>query len=314
MKVLITGGAGYLGTKLVEELLKHHHSYVKKVTVYDSLLYKQEGLFSLLTDDRLNFINGDVRNFNKLRPCVEEADLIFPFAALVGMAACNKDHNLAEAVNTNHVINIVNWANHDAKIIYPNTNSGYGVVADGEECTEETPLKPISVYGVTKCAAEDHVLKNGGTVLRLSTVFGVSRRFRKDLLVNDFVFKALTDKYIVLFESHFKRNFIHILDVAEAFMHVIDKKYNGEAYNVGLSSANLSKLELCQKIKEYISDFVIKEDDFAVDFDQRNYVVSNAKLEATGWTPKVSLDMGIQELKKALPIIINRENREHTNV
>jgi len=313
MKILITGGAGYIGCKLTQALADHYQT--EKVIVYDNLMYKQDGLFSLLTHPKIDFIYGDVREEERLSKIVKDVDIVIPLAAIVGFPACAKDPDNANKINNLQIQNIIKSVNKDTKIIYPNTNSGYGVGTDGVFCKEETPLNPISVYGVTKCAAEKSVLEYGGISFRLATVFGVSPRFRKDLLVNSFVLKALTDKYIVLFESHFKRNYIHVNDVVKAFVLMIHNysKYQGEAFNVGLSTANLSKLELCEKIKEYIPDFVITTNEFNKDLDKRNYIVSNEKLEATGWSPDCSLDYGIQELIKSYPVLINTDTK-YTNL
>jgi len=311
--VLITGGAGYIGCKLTQALAAHYQ--VNSVTVYDNLMYKQDGLFSILNDPKINFVYGDVREEKKLLKYIKQADIIIPLAAIVGFPACDKDLDTANKVNNLHVQFIVNNATPGTKIIYPNTNSGYGVGEDGVFCTEKTPLNPISVYGITKCAAEKSVLDNGGISFRLATVFGTSPRFRKDLLVNSFVLKALTDKYIVLFESHFKRNYIHVNDVINAFVLMIHNydKHKGEAFNVGLSTANLSKLELCEKIKEYVPDFVITTNEFNKDLDKRNYIVSNDKLEAAGWAAYHSLDYGIKELIKSYPILTNTDTK-YTNL
>ena len=311
--ILITGGAGYIGTKLVQKLTTLDS--VKKVIVYDNLMYKQDGLFPFLCDPKIEFVYGDVREEKKLEKLVQEADVIIPLAAIVGFPACAKDPDTANKINNLHVQLIVNKARKDTKIIYPNTNSGYGVGEDGVYCTEKTPLTPISVYGITKCAAEKSVLDIGGISFRLATVFGVSPRFRKDLLVNNFVLKALTDRYVVLFESHFKRNYIHVNDVVSAFITMIEQydQHRGEPFNVGLSTANLSKLELCEKIKQYVPDFVITTNEFSQDLDKRDYIVSNDKLEATGWIPHYDLDYGIQELVKAYPVLINTDTK-YTNL
>ncbi len=318
MKVLITGGAGYIGTVLVEQLLKRADQLgIKKIVVYDNLMYKQDGLFALLADPRLEFVYGDVRNHSKLEKSLEGADVVIPLAAIVGFPACERDRRLAEDVNLNQIKFILGYIPYGCKVIYPNTNSGYGIGKDDSFCTETTPLNPISVYGVTKCAAEKEVLNSslGGIVLRLATVFGTSYRFRKDLLVNDFVLKALNDKYVVLFEGHFKRNYIHIRDVVEVFIKMIQEfdLHRGQVFNVGLSSANLSKIELCEAIKKYVPNFVIKIDEFSQDMDKRNYVISNDKLEKTGWTPKYSLDYGIQELIKAYGVL-TPANTKYTNL
>lgn len=317
MKILITGGAGYLGTILVEQLLANASGLgIEKVVVYDNLMYKQEGLFPFLSNPKLEFVYGDVRDRAKLSKYVQEADYIYPLAGIVGFPACDRDKTLAADVNANQIDFICSTSRSDARIILPNTNSGYGVGENDTFCTEKTKLNPISTYGITKCAGEKYALDSGKAIsLRLATVFGTSYRFRKDLLVNDFVLKALTDKYIVLFESHFKRNYIHIRDVAGAFIKMLVEfdAHKGEVFNVGLSSANLSKLELCEKIKEQVPNFVIKTDNFSADLDKRNYIVSNDKLEATGWKPQYSLEYGIKELVKAYAVFLH-SNTKHTNL
>lgn len=299
MKILITGGAGYIGTVLIESLL--NRADVEYVTCLDNLMYRQEGLFSFFYNPKFRFVKGDASNYSVLEKLVPSHDVIIPLAAIVGFPACAADPNRAKLINCNQLEMIADLVSWKTKLICPNSNSGYGVGEKDQFCTEETPLNPISVYGVTKCEGEKHVLNYGGISLRLATVFGTSYRFRKDLLVNDFVLRAKNDGFIVLFESHFKRNFIHIRDVVKAFNHCIDSydSMKGQAYNVGLSTANLSKLELCEKIKGYIPKFTIKTDEFAKDLDQRNYIVSNEKIENTGWKPDWSLDDGIKELLNA---------------
>lgn len=315
-KILITGGSGYIGTILVEELLSLHHELdIEKITVLDNLLYKQDGLFPLLSNPKLDFIFGDVKDKEKLKKLVKEHNIIIPLAALVGMPACNRNPEVAEEVNYIHIDRICDCAAPATKIIYPNTNSLYGSTDGLQMIDENSPVNPISVYGETKYKAEKSVLKYGGIAFRLATVFGTSYRFRKDLLVNDFVWKALNDKYIVLFESHFKRNFIHVRDVARAFILMIKNynRYHGEVFNVGLSSANLSKLELCETVKKHVPDFVIKTDEFSKDLDKRNYIVSNDKLESTGWKPKYDLDYGIKELIKGYQVLLNSHTK-YTNL
>jgi len=310
-KVLITGGAGYLGSTLAEHLLNTGHS----VTVLDNLLYKQLSLLHLFKRDNFKFIHGDVRNTELLINLVKEHDAIIPLAAIVGMPACKANPQLTVDVNYKHIETIVNVLKDDQKIILPNTNSQYG--SSDTIITEESPFNPLSLYAQTKCDAEDKVLKNGnGIVLRLATVFGVSPRMRQDLLVNDFVYKSIVDGYLVLFEAHFKRNYIHVQDIARIFEFMISNydKCKGQAFNVGLSTANLSKLELAQKIKEYIPTLVIKQDEFKEDFDKRNYIVSNEKVERAGWKPLYSLDYGIQQLIQAYPLIITHNNRNFTNL
>lgn len=311
MKVLITGGAGYLGSTLTEHLLKEGY----EVTVFDNLMYKQLSLLHLFKKPGFKFIKGDVRNTEQLRVLVEGHDVIIPLAAIVGMPACKENPQLAIDVNYYHVRKIADFLRDDQQLIIPNTNSQYGSSPD--IITEDSPFKPLSLYAETKCDAEEYVLKKGnGIVLRLATVFGVSPRMRQDLLVNDFVYKSVTDGYLVLFEAHFKRNYIHVQDIAQTFEFMI-RNYNrckGQVYNVGLSTANLSKLELAETIKKYVSNLVIKQDDFKEDFDKRNYIVSNEKIEKLGWTPFYNLDYGIQQLIEAYQLVINYNNRSFTNL
>lgn len=313
---MITGGAGYIGTVLVEQLLARAEELgVEKITVFDNLLYKQDGLFPLLTNPKLEFVFGDVRETDKLKAIASQADVIIPLAAIVGMPACNRNPQAAWDINFEHVAILSESLSSSQKILYPDTNSLYGSTDGLQMITEDSPVAPISVYGKTKYNAEQSVLQAGGIAFRLATVFGTSYRFRKDLLVNDFVLRAVTDKFIVLFEAHFKRNYIHVRDVVDAFILMIQKydQYKGQVFNVGLSTANLSKLELCEAIKKHVPEFVIKQDEFAKDFDKRNYIVSNAKLEAAGWAPKRDLDFGIKELLKAYEVLKN-SNTKYTNL
>lgn len=311
MKILITGGAGYLGSTLTEHLLKEGY----EVTVFDNLMYKQLSLLHLFKKPGFKFIKGDVRNTEQLRVLVEGHDVIIPLAAIVGMPACKENPQMAIDVNYYHIRKIVDFLRDDQQLIIPNTNSQYGSSPD--IITEDSPFKPLSLYAETKCDAEEYVLNRGnGIVLRLATVFGVSPRMRQDLLVNDFVYKSVTDGYLVLFEAHFKRNYIHVQDIAQTFEFMI-RNYNqckGQVYNVGLSTANLSKLELAETIKKYVPNLVIKQDDFKEDFDKRNYIVSNEKIEKLGWTPFYNLDYGVQQLIEAYQLIINYNNRSFTNL
>ena len=236
-------------------------------------------------------------------------------AAIVGFPACAADPQLAKEINFNQIFNIVKFAK-DKKILYPNTNSGYGIGVGQTECTEESPLNPISVYGSTKCEAENFLRANTSAItFRLATVFGVSPRMRTDLLVNDFTYKAITDKYIVIFEKNFKRNFIHVEDVASAFLFMLEnyETYKGEIFNVGLSSANLSKQELLEKIQSHVKDFAVSYNDFYEDPDKRDYIVSNTKIEATGWKPEWDLDMGIKQLIMAYQMIVPKMGAEFRN-
>jgi len=311
-KVLVTGGAGYIGSVLVDSLINRKYD----VTVVDNLMYKQTSLTQYCHLPNFKFVKGDVRDWNMMKPLVDEADIIIPLACIVGMPACKKYPELTQDTNQTAIEWLARNTRDDQKIIFPTTNSGYGIGQDGIHCTEETPLKPISLYGVTKVKAEEALLQRGNAVtFRLATVFGMSPRMRLDLLVNDFTYKAFKDKYIVLFESHFKRNFIHIRDVIKAFLFAIDRfdQMKGKAYNVGLSTANISKKELCEAIKQFIPDFYIAESEINEDPDKRNYIVSNAKLESLGWMPSFSLKDGIQELLKAYPII-DASNNNFTNL
>jgi len=311
IKVLITGGAGYLGSTLAEHLLDKGYA----VTVLDNLLYKQLSLLHLFKKENFKFILGDVRNTDLLLDQVRAHDVIIPLAAIVGMPACKANPQLTVDVNFKQIENIVNVLRADQKIILPNTNSQYG--SSDQIITEESPFKPLSLYAQTKCDAEDAVLgKGNGVVLRLATVFGVSPRMRQDLLVNDFVYKGLVDGYLVLFEAHFKRNYIHVQDIAQTFEFMIRNydKCKGQAFNVGLSTANLSKLELAEKIKDHLPNLVIKQDEFKEDFDKRNYIVSNDKIEQLGWKPLYDLDYGIAQLIEAYQLILTHNNRNFTNL
>jgi nucleoside-diphosphate-sugar epimerase len=311
MKVLITGGAGYLGSNLTRHLLEAGYT----VTVLDNLMYDQVTLLHLFGNPKFQFELGDIRDKKLLQELVGLNDVIIPLAAIVGMPACKANPELTVAVNYQQVADIVEVLRDDQKLILPNTNSQYG--SSDSIITEESPFNPLSLYAKTKCDAENTMLANGnGVSLRLATVFGVSPRMRTDLLVNDFVYKSVVDGYLVLFEAHFKRNYIHVQDIARTFQFIIEnyEKCKGQAFNVGLSTANLSKLELAEKIKSHIPSLVIKQDDFKEDFDKRNYIVSNEKLEALGWKPIYDLDYGIKQLMSAYKIVINKNNQNFTNL
>lgn len=304
MKILITGGAGYLGSVLVPEILKLGHN----VTVLDNFMYGQNSLLENCIYDNFDVVNGDVREESILKPLLKKADYIIPLAALVGAPVCNRDKLAAETTNRDAIALISRLISRDQRIIIPTTNSGYGIGQKGVLCTEETPLNPITLYGKLKVEAEKIVLGRGNSIsLRLATAFGISPRMRIDLLVNDFVYRALKDRFVVIFEGHFKRNYIHVRDVARAFIHAINNfdVMKNEAFNVGLSDANLSKLELCAKIKEEVRDFVYLEAPVGEDPDKRDYIVSNEKIEKTGFKPACSLEAGIKELIKGYKIIKN---------
>ena len=310
-KILITGGAGYLGSVLTEVLL--NKGYL--VTVLDNLNFKQTSVAPFAYHPNFDFILGDVTNDSLLKSCVEKHDVIIPLAAIVGMPACKAQPELTVKVNYQQVKNIAKWVTNNQMVLIPNTNSQYG--SSTEIITEESPFKPLSLYAETKCDAEKAVLDSGnGIALRLATVFGMSYRMRMDLLVQDFVYKALTDGYLLLFESHFIRNYIHVRDIANTFLFMIEnyEKCNNNAFNVGLTEANCTKLELAQTIQKYIPDLVIVENNFKQDFDQRNYMVSNNKLESQGWIPTFTLDDGIKELIKGYQLIKKFKDKDFTNL
>lgn len=311
MKVLITGGAGYLGSVIVEKLLKEDC----EVIVLDKLLFNQTSLLQYTPNPNFKFIYGDVRNESLLEKLCNEVDVIIPLAAIVGFPACAADPQLAKEINFKQIINIVRFGK-GKKILYPNTNSGYGIMEGQTECTEESPLTPISVYGQTKCDAENFLRTTTDAIIfRLATVFGISPRMRTDLLVNDFVYKAITDKYIVVFERNFKRNFIHVEDVASAFLFMLNnyETYKGEVFNVGLSSANLNKQELLEKIQTHVPNFAVSYNDYYEDPDKRDYIVSNAKIEETGWRPEWDLDRGIKQLIQGYQMIVPKMGAEFRN-
>jgi nucleoside-diphosphate-sugar epimerase len=311
MKILITGGAGYLGSVIVGKMLNAGY----EVIVLDKLLFNQTSLLQYTSNPNFKFNYGDVRNENLLQKLCVEADVIIPLAAIVGFPACASEPQLAKEINFKQILNIVRFGK-GKKILYPNTNSGYGIAKGQTECTEESPLTPISVYGQTKCDAENFLrTSTNAIVFRLATVFGVSPRMRTDLLVNDFTYKAITDKYIVVFEKSFKRNFIHVEDVANAFLFMLENydEYRGEVFNMGLSDANLSKQELLEKIQQHVKDFAVVYDDYYEDPDKRNYIVSNKKIEATGWKPEWDLDRGIKQLIQAYQMIVPKMGAEFRN-
>ena len=302
MKILITGGAGYIGSVLTPILLEMGH----KVTVLDSFPRGTTELAACAQYESFNPVRGDTRDQRILNDLVPKADVIIPLAALVGAPLCKEDEIGAKTLNQDAVVAIAKLATRQQILLYPTTNSGYGVGGNGL-CTEETPINPISLYGVTKMAAEAAVLDAGGLSFRLATVFGMSPRMRLDLLVNDFTWRAVTDRAVIIFEGHFKRNYVHVRDVVKAFSHGIDnfECMRERPYNLGLSSANLSKIELCEKIRQHVPAFVFIEAPIGEDPDKRNYIVSNARLESTGWTPEWDLDRGIQELVRGYRTIRN---------
>lgn len=303
-KILVTGGAGYLGSVLVPTLLEKGH----EVTVLDSFIYKQTSLLSCCKYSNFNIINGDCRDEEVLKKALTDAEYIFPLAAMVGFPLCDKDKTAAHTTNYDAIKLLLKLRGENQRIIFPCTNSGYGVGQGDIHCTEESPIEPISVYGKTKMAAEQAVIEAGNSVtFRFATLFGASPRMRTDLLVNDFVYRAVFDRSLVVFEGDFMRNYLHVRDAANAFIFAMENfdKMNGNRYNCGLSEANCSKLELCSIIKKHIPEFNYLESPIGTDPDKRNYIVSNAKIEALGFKAEHSLDEGINELIKVYSMIKN---------
>ena len=302
--VLITGGAGYIGSVLTPMLLEAGHN----VTVLDSFLYRQASLIDCCKYQSFHIVNGDCRDQKTLKKLLPGKDYIFPLAAIVGFPACDKDQTAAVSINQSAVELLLSLREKEQRVVFPCTNSGYGLGQGQAFCTEESPISPISLYGKTKMAAEKAVLEAGNSVtFRFATLFGASPRMRTDLLVNDFVYRAVFDRSLIVFEGGFKRNFLHVRDAAGAFLFAMDHfdEMRGQTYNCGLSSANLSKLELCEEIKKQIPAFQYIEAPVGTDPDKRDYIVSNAKIEALGYRPQYSLAQGIEELKKVYSIIKN---------
>ena len=302
LSVFITGGAGYLGSILSEHLLDRGY----RVTVLDNLMYGEQNLNHLCANPDFDFVYGDARNEAMVKSLVKTADVVIPLAAIVGAPGCDLDPLMATSVNFD-AIKLINALRSPSQlIVYPTTNSGYGTKTGDVFCTEETPLEPISLYGRTKSDAEAVVLDSANSItLRLATVFGMSPRMRMDLLVNHFVYAALTDRYIVIFEKDFKRNYVHIRDVADCFIHCIENApaMTGRPYNVGLDKANLSKEELALKIKEHIPEFFVHFSEIGSDPDKRNYIVSNQRLREAGFEARHTLDDGIRELIKGYRLL-----------
>ncbi len=309
-KILVTGGAGYLGSILVPILLKRGYA----VTVLDTLMYHQESLLDCCIDSNFEFIKGDVCNDGLISEIVGGFDIVIPLASIVGAPACRLSPKRSSMINNQAIRFMADKLSANQRVLFPTTNSGYGIGEQDAHCTEASPLRPISQYGRDKVEIEQYLLDKGNAVtFRLATVFGMSPRMRMDLLVNDFTYRAMNDRFIVLFEEHFRRNYIHIRDVAGAFLFGIEHydRMKGQPYNVGLSAANLTKRQLCDKIREYCPEFQIFSADIGEDPDKRDYIVSNEKIESLGWKPDYSLDDGIKELLKGYRLL--RPN-QFTNV
>ena len=300
-KILITGGAGYIGSVLIPKLLTEGFD----VTCVDNLMYEPTSLMMATRNKNFRLIIGDARDKELMRPLIESADIIIPLACLTGAPLCNKDKTSALSVNKDAVVMCSELSSKNQLLIYPCTNSGYGIGEEGMYCTEESSLNPISIYGKLKVEAEKILLEKGNAItFRLATVFGISPRPRLDLLVNDFTYRAFFDKTLVLFEADFKRNYLHIEDAAEGFLFAINNpNLAGNCFNLGYSEANLSKRELCEEIKKILPEFVYIISEIGTDIDKRNYIVSNKKIEKAGFKASRDLETGIKELVRALPLL-----------
>ena len=302
--ILVTGGAGYLGSTLVPDLLQLGH----KITVLDSFMYKQASLNHVCHQPNFSVLKGDIRIESVMAPLIKKADIVIPLAALVGAPMCSQDPVGATTVNHDAIILMLKLLSKQQLVLMPTTNSAYGTGDKNNFCTEESPLNPISIYAKEKVAIEKELMQRENAIsFRLATVFGMSPRMRIDLLVNDFTYRAVYDRFVVLFESSFKRNYVHVRDVSRVFQHAIEHfdTMKGQIYNVGLSEANVSKRELCEHIQKQVPDFVFLDAPVGKDPDQRNYIVSNSKIEATGFKPMYSLDAGISDLIKGYTMIKN---------
>ena len=299
MKILVTGGAGYIGSMLVPDLLAKGH----EVPVVDNFMYKQTSLASSIRNKNFDLVYGDVRDESLMKKCITNSDAVIPLAAIVGAPACDQDPIAAQSINKDSILWLLDQLSADQRIIMPTTNSAYGSGDKDNYCDESSPLNPLSLYARDKVIVEKSLMEHpNATSFRLATVFGISPRMRLDLLVNNFTYRAISDGFVVVFEGHFKRNYIHVLDVVQAFNLALNEEelFSGEIFNVGLSEANISKLDLCKEIQSLIPTFSYLEGALRKDPDQRNYVVSNQKIEALGFKPEVSLQSGLNELIKGL--------------
>jgi nucleoside-diphosphate-sugar epimerase len=310
MKILVTGGAGYIGSVLVPNLLSQGH----KVTVIDNFMYKQTSLASSIRNENLTLVFGDVRDESLMLQQLANVDVVIPLAAIVGAPACDSDPVAAQSINKESILWLLKKLSRDQRIIMPTTNSAYGSGDKNNFCDESSPLNPLSLYARDKVTVETELMQHpSATSFRLATVFGISPRMRMDLLVNNFTYRAIADGFVVVFEGHFKRNYIHVLDVVQAFNLAIanENDFGGEIFNVGLSEANISKIELCREIQSIVPSFTYLEAALGKDPDQRNYVVSNEKIEKFGFKPSVSLGSGLQELVKGLKMF---NHKPFTNI
>ena len=310
MKILVTGAAGYIGSILVPMLLDKGH----EVIALDSFLYSQTSLLDCCHNENLAVVNGDARDQSLVSGLLKGVDAIFPLACLTGAPLCTKDPIAAKSTNFEAIKMLLELRSKEQRIIFPTTNSGYGVGEKGKYCTEETPMRPVSLYGKLKVEIEKILLDSENTMtFRFATVFGTSPRMRLDLLVNDFTYRAVNDRFLVLFEAHFKRNYLHVRDAAGAFVYGLEHfdQMKGEPYNVGLSDANISKMELCQEIQKHLPGFYFTEASIGEDVDKRDYIVSNEKIESKGFKPQNGLSAGIAELIKGFQII---KRNQYANV
>ena len=310
LNILITGGAGYIGSVLASRLLSLDYN----ITVYDNFLYDQSSLNHLCIKNNLSIVKGDVRDNSKILSILPKFDVIIPLAALVGAPICKFDPVGARTINHDSIELILKNISKNQTILMPTTNSAYGTGDKNNVCDEKSKLNPISQYAIDKVDVENKLMEHKNSIsFRLATVFGMSPRMRVDLLVNDFVYRAIKDGFIVLFESHFKRNFIHVQDVCDVFIFSLKNfdSMKNQIYNVGLSDANLSKKELCKIIQKKIKNFVFFEEELQKDPDQRNYIVSNKKIEKLGFKPKVSIEQGIEELIKGFSFL---KVQKYTNI
>ena len=302
--ILVTGGAGYLGSTMVPDLLAAGH----KVTVLDNFMFKQTSLNHCCYHPNFSIVKGDIRQKNTMSKLMKEADVIIPLAALVGAPLCSLDPIGATTINHDAIELMLKLLSKDQIVLMPTTNSAYGTGDKDNYCNEESPLRPISQYAIEKVGIEQELMQHENAIsFRLATVFGMSPRMRIDLLVNDFTYRAVNDRFVVLFESHFKRNYIHVRDVSRVFQHALNNhdSMKGEIFNVGLSDANVSKKELCETIQKQLPEFIFIDEQIGKDPDQRDYIVSNEKIESTGFKTEFSLDRGIRELIKGYSMIKN---------